>query len=181
MANNIHWDIKINKTKLRAGEKMKITVSLEPGKDFPEEAYILYMITSEENNEIPESIIPVQISLKPGKTKQIELPDFTITDDYPPGTYSIKAAIEAKRKSISQKEIPFEIAGTSKPFKMKILLSSDRENLKNQKIFYKEDKELYVQVISKVKDIRIIGTVIDPQKNKTELTFTENYATYPLK
>jgi hypothetical protein len=173
----VHWDVRLDKERYGPGDTIRVIGSFRSTAEEPRSWTVHTLLRQIDAEEFPVGIVPYSIELEPGREREVVIREARVTDDFPPGDYSIGVGLEIERGVTDFKEVKFRIEGTSRPLDLRVILSRGRGE-RNLRVFTPRDKKVFVQVASDVRDLALSGTCTDPQGKQIPLEFENMVASF---
>ncbi len=178
--NDVSWSVRVEKKTYRLGERVRLLGRFKSLVDEQRNWNVHTLLNMADSEDFPEAIIPFLLKLDDRQEVEAVIREFIVSDEYPPGQYSIKIGLEIERGIMDFKEVIFRIEGTPKPLSVSTVVSRDMEGKNRTFVFSIEDKEAHILVKSEAKTLELSGICIYPSGEETIVEFIGNRASIQL-
>jgi hypothetical protein len=176
----IEWDVKIDKDRYGPDETIQLKGTFRSTTSEPIRLRVHTLLKTEATEEFPVGIVPHEVTVPPGEAAEVLLETYHVTDDFPPGRYSVQVGVEGGPEALSFKEVGFIIEGTVKPLTLQVVFARDREGKDQVRVFTREDKLAHIRIMSEVDELNLRGVVVDPEGKEIPVRFEGHAAALQL-
>jgi hypothetical protein len=167
----IQWDVNVDKDRYGPGESVRLKGTFRSTAAEPMRLRVHTLLKTEATEEFPVGIVPHEVIVPPNEETDALLEEYRVTDDFPPGQYSVQVGVEGGPEAITFKEVGFVVEGTVKPLAIQAVFSRDREGRDRVKVYTAEDKLAHLRILSEVDDLTLRGELINPDGKETPIRF----------
>lgn len=178
--SQIEWDVNVDKDRYGPDETVQLKGIFRSAAAEPIRLRVHTLLKTSATEEFPVGIVPHEVVVPPNEETEVILERYHVTDDFPPGQYSVQVGVEGAPEPISFKEIGFVIEGTVRPLMLQTVFSRDPEGRDRVKVYTPEDKLAHLRILSEVDDLTLRGELIDPNGKEAPIRFEGQAAALPL-
>lgn len=169
--SQIQWDVNVDKDRYGPDETVQLKGTFRSTAAEPLQLRVHTLLKTEATEEFPVGIVPHKVVVPPNEETEVILERYLVTDDFPPGRYSIQVGLEGEPEAMTFKEVGFVVEGTKKPLPLQAVFSRDREGRDQVKVYTPEDKFAYLRILSEVEDLNLRGVSVNPEGLETPIRF----------
>jgi hypothetical protein len=167
----IQWDVNVDKDRYGPDETVQLKGTFRSAAAEPLRLRVHTLLKTEATEEFPVGIVPHELVVPPNEETDVILDEYLVTDDFPPGRYSVQVGVEGGPEPITFKEVGFVIEGTAKPLALQAVFARDREGRDRVRVYTPEDKLAHLRIMSEVDDLTLRGMLMDPDGKETSIQF----------
>jgi hypothetical protein len=167
----IQWEVNVDKDRYGPDETVQLQATFRSTAAEPLQLRVHTLLKTEAAEDFPVGIVPHEVVISPDKVTEVILEKYQVTDDFPPGRYSILVGLEGGLEAMTSKEVGFLVEGTKKPLAIQAIFSRDREGRDRIKVYTLEDKLAYLRIVSEVQGINLRGVLVGPKGEETPIRF----------
>lgn len=176
----VHWDVNVADRQYGPGETIQLRGVFRSEADEAVKLRLHALLETKETEDFPVGIVPREVVVPPKDETDVILVEYTVTEEFPPGQYSVKVGLEGEKGAMAFKTVSFIVTGTKKPLALNVIFSRDREGRDPAKVFTQEDKTAYLRITSEVDVLQLSGFVVNPDEKETAVQFDGKVAVIPL-